>query len=244
MKTCALCLITFYCNCFAQPAAQLSPVFETTFDVASVRLSGPASNSGALGLRTTPRSLTITNVSLFGCIQRAYQPVLTDGPDWLSEVRLDIVAKTAKPVDDKELFMMLRTLLRDRMGVQAHTEKREMPAYALTLGKDGPKFSESGAAKPATVPTGAQVLSDISLDTYAAMLSKPLGRPVINATGLHGHYDLVIDTSEAPGPGDPVASVNFLISMLRQQLNLKLEPRKEMIDVLVIDHADKKPKEN
>ena len=243
MKTCALCLIIFYGRCFAQSAAQ-SPALEATFDVASVRLSGPASSSGTLGVRTTPGSLTITNVSLFGCIQRAYQPVLTDGPDWLSEVRLDIVAKTAKPVGDKELFMMLRTLLRDRMGVQAHTEKREMPAYALTLGKGGPKFSESGVAKSSTVPTGAQVLSDISLDTYAAMLSKPLGRPVVNATGLHGHYDLVINTSEAPGPGDPVAGVNFLISMLQQQLNLKLEPRKEMIDVLVIDHAERKPTEN
>jgi uncharacterized protein (TIGR03435 family) len=35
-----------------------------------------------------------------------------------------------------------------------------------------------------------------------------------------------------------------MISALREQMGLKVEARKETIEVLIIDHAEKKPTEN
>jgi hypothetical protein len=52
-------------------------------------------------------------------------PAQIIGPDWLGDVRLDIIAKTVKPVGDKQLYLMLRTLLVERMGLKRHVEKRD-----------------------------------------------------------------------------------------------------------------------
>jgi uncharacterized protein (TIGR03435 family) len=70
------------------------------------------------------------------------QPNQIIDPDWLGSVRLDIVAKAATPVGDQELYLMLRTLLAERMGLRAHVERRERPVYVLTLPTGGKKFSE------------------------------------------------------------------------------------------------------
>ena len=88
-------------------------------------------------------------ISLRNCIQVAYQLQETQvtGPDWMNDVRLDIVAKSG-PVEQKQLFAMLRTLLAERMGVIAHVDRKEVPVYALTLAKGGPKFSETTSEGP------------------------------------------------------------------------------------------------
>jgi len=38
---------------------------------------------------------------------------------------------------------MLQLLLADRFKLKVRREMREMPVYALVLGKNGPKFKES-----------------------------------------------------------------------------------------------------
>ena len=80
----------------------------------------------------------------------------------------------------------------------------------------------------------------------ALMLSGQLGRPVIDATGLTGEYD--ISLYWVPQRPDSIASDDpngpDLIAALQQQLGLKLEPKKGPIEVLVVDHAEKIPTEN
>ena len=131
------------------------------------------------------------------CILWAYgMPADVVGPDWLNDVRLDIVAKAPTAVGDKQLYLMLRTLLIDRMGLQTHIEQREMPVYALTLAKSGPKFSESSTEGPEVTrqDKGAVILEHASLAELAAELSnKVFDRPVIDATGLKGRYDVRLD---------------------------------------------------
>ncbi len=39
--------------------------------------------------------------------------------------------------------MILQKLLAERFALKVHEEKREMAAYALTVGKDGPKMTKS-----------------------------------------------------------------------------------------------------
>jgi uncharacterized protein (TIGR03435 family) len=80
----------------------------------------------------------------------------------------------------------------------------------------------------------------------AGMLSGQLGRPVVDATGLTGEYDISLywipqrpDSIAADDPNGP-----DLIAALQQQLGLKLEPKKGPIEVLVVDHAEKTPTAN
>jgi uncharacterized protein (TIGR03435 family) len=206
-------------------------------------------------VRTSPDSLNIQGLSLRDCIQVAYRmpPIQVKGPDWLSDVRLDIVAKTAGPVDEQQLFAMLRTLLAERLGVKVHIEQREIPVYALTLAKGGPKFSESKTEGPPAGRGKAGVWSfeRFSMSDFATALSQALGRPVVDATGLKGRYDVRLDSTpymaaatadgNKPSPAD---IPGILITALQEQLGLKVESRKDRIDTLVVDHAERTPTEN
>jgi uncharacterized protein (TIGR03435 family) len=71
-------------------------------------------------------------------------------------------------------------------------------------------------------------------------------RPVVDATGLTGAYDLLLDY--APVTSDPSRSTETSTALpleiaLRKQLGLKLQPGKGSINTYVIDHVSK-PTEN
>jgi uncharacterized protein (TIGR03435 family) len=89
----------------------------------------------------------------------------------------------------------------------------------------------------------------------AIQISDPLNRPVIDETGLKGRYEIRIDVSaymqnagaggDGHGGGDGQIDVmSVLFNALQQQLGVKLESKKENVDILVIDHAEKTPTEN
>jgi uncharacterized protein (TIGR03435 family) len=66
---------------------------------------------------------------------------------------------------------------------------------------------------------------------------------------LKGLYDFTVDlTSYIPTefkPGDPPPDiVGIAMSVLQDQLGLKLEAKKAPVQILIIDHADKVPSEN
>ena len=246
--TAALFLVVFSLNCVGQSTASVSPVPELAFDVASVRLADPA---GSNAVQTSPGSLTIRHTVLLGCIMYAYQfqhPSQVIGPDWLRDVRLDIVAKAATPAGDQALALMLRKLLEERMGVKAHFEKREVPVLALTPAKGGPRFLESTTeGPPARVQdTQAVVFQRLSMDEFAALWSKMFGRQIVDATGLKLRYDFRIDLAllNAVNPQDEAADVDAAMIAMQDQLGLKIESRRQIVDFLVIDHAEKTPAGN
>jgi uncharacterized protein (TIGR03435 family) len=94
------------------------------------------------------------------------------------------------------------------------------------------------------------------------ILNSLTGRPVVDATGLKGKYDLTFtfssDSAAAEGLPAPVPSSASdpgglapagdvgptLFGALEQQLGLRLERRKVMIDTFVVDHVEKTPSEN
>jgi uncharacterized protein (TIGR03435 family) len=233
------------CACFAQS--------EPRFDVASVRLADPAERGNDHPVVTAPGRLTMRSMSIFGCLQWAFQmPANTVAPEWLRDVRLDIVAKAATPVGDSELFLMLRTLLRERMGVVAHMEKREMASFALTVAKSGAKLTESNTEGPSAMrggANGAMLLQRMSMSDLAKFLTRALRRPTIDETGLRGHYDLQIDWKrylQASQEGEPnqAETLGAMISALKDELGIQVEDRKALIDTLVVDHAERAPAEN
>ena len=112
------------------------------FEVASVRPS--KSGSGHSSENQTNGRFTATNVTLKDCIKFAYglKDYQISGPAWLNDERYDIVAKAADGAATDQLMPMLQTLLTDRFRLTIHREHKELPIYALVMGKNGSKLHE------------------------------------------------------------------------------------------------------
>jgi bla regulator protein blaR1 len=65
-----------------------------------------------------------------------------------------------------------------------------------------------------------------------------IDRPVLDRTGLRGNHGFTLKFAAA-GSASPDPDRPELFTALQEQLGLKLEPRREPIDVLVVDRAEK-----
>jgi uncharacterized protein (TIGR03435 family) len=213
-----------------------------SFDVASVKPD--KSETGVDRIKLSKGSLIIENVSLKRCIGMAYgiaegRDYLFAGPDWLDSERFDILAKFPADTPEHDALVMLQNLLADRFNLAFHRETREFSAYALVIGKGGPKL------KPAAAPGGAHkfkaqeghaVGSSISMGMFADRLSRPdfqLERRVVDLTGLAGTFDLTLDLTEAS-----------IFTALQEQLGLKLQARKVPLEVMIVDRVNRVPSAN
>ncbi len=127
------------------------------FEVASIKPAAPPVN-GRLMIRMggDPGRVDYTNVSLKDIIRQAYsvKDYQISGPDWLNSARFDIVAKVPAGAPKDQVPMMWQTLLAERFKLQIHRETKELPMYALVVGKGGPKMKESEIDPNAPVPGG------------------------------------------------------------------------------------------
>jgi uncharacterized protein (TIGR03435 family) len=174
------------------------------------------------------------------------------------------------------MVLAVQAMLADRFKLAVHRETREMDIYALMLatpnGKPGPALRSTTqdcerlireAAKsgtPPAPPQGAEVVCGIRtgfgraamggspLSMFASALSNPLGRVVVDRTGLTGGWDFELtfapDASMGslpPGVELPPVDPNTpnLFTAVREQLGLKLEPTRGPVEVLVIDNVDR-----
>ena len=172
-------------------------------------------------------------------------------PKWLAQERFEIQATAAQPSGEDHLREMLRQLLATRFSLKLHRETREIPVFALVVGKSGPKLP---IAKDATINgglgefgVGAKDLFALggTMPMFARILTNNLDRPVVDKTDLTGHYDfkLTYDPPESSprAPGEPPAwtPVGPAIFTAIQELGLKLEPQKASFEMLVIDSVDR-----
>src|SRR5687767_11860341 len=157
-----------------------------------------------------PGRVNYKNVSLKDVLQRAYgvrKPQIT-GPEWLDSDRYDIVAKVPEGVSDDQIPAMLQNLLTERFKLTLLRETKEMPVYALVVGKNGPKLekAEDGESAPSkhqgiTVRSGATMgLAQIeaykaTLTQFANMLSNMMDRPVIDQTDIKGNHNFALEVS-------------------------------------------------
>jgi uncharacterized protein (TIGR03435 family) len=157
------------------------------------------------------------------------------------------------------LHSMIRSMLADRCKLAVHRESREVAVYSLTLSKEGPQFTESipGSKHPTGGPIaggGEFIPSDgqgvmhfygVPLSAVAGVLSNIMGRPVQDATGLTGRYDISLRMPSMDSPSQE-ASINgsgLSVPEVVKDLGLKLVPTKGHVEILVIDHIER-PSEN
>jgi bla regulator protein blaR1 len=149
---------------------------------------------------------------------------------------------------------MLQALLADRAKLALHTATKDLETYSLTIADNGPKLQPAPAGESdepkeqGAMHMGRQQMrmqiggnqvygigaQSTSLDDFAQQLSRQLGTPVINKTGLHGRYDFNLQWSDANGGSN--GSEPSILDAVQEQLGLKLEPQKAPTQVLVIDH--------
>jgi uncharacterized protein (TIGR03435 family) len=85
-----------------------------------------------------------------------------------------------------------------------------------------------------------------TMQEFANFLSGPLRAPVVDLTGLNGKYDFALDFTPYLPEDERTErpdSASILNTTLQAEIGLKLEPRKEMVEVMVIDRVEK-PSEN
>ena len=218
----------------------------TAFEVVSVRPSPPNHGYTAISPFGSDR-FTATNASLSYLIQLAFsidgRHQLSGAPDWLDSEFFDINAKAAdgSHLSYEELQPLLQQLLQQRFHLVAHRETRNLPGYVLVVAKGDPKLHITrGGAPYGYIFSGKLRLQNSDIDALAATLLSPVGRPVVNKTGIKGNYDIKLDYAE----GETNPTLPTIFTAIQEQLGLKLESEKVPIQMLIIDHVDKTPTEN
>jgi uncharacterized protein (TIGR03435 family) len=90
---------------------------------------------------------------------------------------------------------------------------------------------------------------DFTMSSLASFLRTRAGRYVVDKTGLAGNYRIRLEGAGSPlGPTvNPTAAaggdVPSVFTAVQEQLGLKLEPSRAMVEVLVVDHIER-PTEN
>jgi uncharacterized protein (TIGR03435 family) len=164
--------------------------------------------------------LVAGNAPVAMLIQRAYSVQgfqVVGGPSWINTDGYDIEAKPEGGTDQKQMWLMLQTLLADRFKLAMHRETRDLPVWDLQTVKGGAKLpvpqghscSEvmttppgPGQPRPAP-PCGPGVVASgtglamegvaVSMPAFAKQLSLILGKEVIDKTGFTGRFSLHLE---------------------------------------------------
>jgi len=221
------------------------PQEPAVFDVASIKPCDESAPAGTM-MQERPASLFYRHVNLTAVLRRGYgvDGPQIDGPSWLGSDCYDFQARFPENTPMPRLQQMLQNLLRERFLLKVHLDKREFPAFNLVVAKGGLKMKPSDGGQlgygPSRTPSGRRLLGKITMPVLASNVSGIVGRPVADQTGLAGLYDLDLsfslpDTSQNPDAYPPMETA------LQQQLGLKLEARKALVDVVVVDSGQRKP---
>jgi uncharacterized protein (TIGR03435 family) len=176
-------------------------------------------------------------------------------------------------MDPELIAPLIRSLLRDRFGLVWHAEERTGTAYSLVavkakLKKADPEsriYCRNAPPGPNRGPSGMVLnCQNATMTLFAGRLQNipAINAPVDDATGLQGGWDFNFSFNPLPplamvapgrggdvGPGgasvasDPGGGYTIFES-IEKQLGLKLEAKRKMVRVIVIDKLNQKPTEN
>ncbi len=247
-----------------------------SFEVASVKVN-TIGNMQSVPQNPQPGGrVTLTNRTLRFLVQFAYSPFesplhdlqIAGGPDWAESDRFDITAKMpGNPMPGIETAnlarLMLRTLLAERFGLRVRTESRELPVYALVVGRPDGRLGSGLRRRPDTcegivrprlpefkepdlkgdAPLCGLLRGGRGTLTYRGVPISSLLRPsalggvdriVIDHTRLQGLFDIDLTWAADSGASGDAPSI---FTAVQEQLGLKLNPTRVPMDVLVIEGA-------
>jgi uncharacterized protein (TIGR03435 family) len=210
-----------------QRDAQSQSAKPVAFQVASIKLNkNPDPRSIRVQVQPGGRYST-TAIPLRLLISQAYglpfqSPRMSTTPEFTAAVQtmtpaqFDIEAVAPQGVipagateaqQDEIMQRMLQSLLADRFKLVVHRETKELPVYAIVIGKNGPKLKKSDLqekdcadriGKPGVIPChafnggqGRGLHTDAAnMTDLAQFVENWAGRPVIDKTGLKDLFSI------------------------------------------------------
>jgi uncharacterized protein (TIGR03435 family) len=204
---------------------------------------------------------------------------ISGAPSWVTSEKFSIDAKMESSVaddlnklspDERDAMRqrMLQALLADRFKLAVRSESKQLPVYELAIAKSGLKIQE---AKPGDTyadgvkggngkglggdlmvgfgSAGMVRAQGIEIGTFVQGLSKYLGRPVVDKTGLIGRYDFTLHYAPDAKPHAASGSATddaatdpagpSIFTAMQEQLGLKLEAKKDPLATIVIEHVER-----
>jgi uncharacterized protein (TIGR03435 family) len=236
----------------AEPEKSMASNAHPSFAVAVIKTSDPSSQTGE-SFESEGHHLQCRNARLIDIITVVYglQPRQIVGAEpWLSKEKFDITGTPDVPgVPNTAQFReMYQKLLAERFHLAVRQDARDMPIYALTVAKGGPKLRLADPSEPVNAGSSGGVervmkFTNMSMQEFARNVDLFEDRPVIDRTGLTGSYDFTLRwTSQVTAETLPDAAPS-LSTALREQLGLRLDATRGKAEVLVIDHVER-PSEN
>lgn len=222
-----------------------------SYEAASIHLNNSA--SGHHGSDGSRGQIAFTNMPLLRLIARAYdvQPFQVSGPDWLGSEFFDIVAKYPEGATSDERGLMLRTLLEDRFRLAVHRESKEMSGYALVVARAGFKLKPTETDNHNTDHHSSGRIETLSakgtsMAFLAGLLSRYLGQPVADRTGIEGVYDFELRWTSDEERADSAArdAPPSIYTALQENLGVRLAPQKVPAEMVVVDRVERVPTEN
>jgi len=157
---------------------------------------------------------------------------------------------------------MLQELLADRFNLRVSRTRQERSVYELSLLAGGPKFKQaaaddkyengigdgeiSGAGVTQLTP-GQFTGQGIPISRFVENLEFLSQGFILDRTGLSGRYDikLIWDPNQAfePSNAQPDSEHSSIYSSIRDQLGLKLQPTKAIVESIVVESVQR-PSEN
>lgn len=228
-----------------------------TFSVATVKLSASKADDFP---STVIRGhvFVATHVSMNDLIAYAYSvhsQQIDHAPGWFGSERFDVegVPDTEiLPTRDEYRTMVQKTLV-ERFGLKFHPAQKMLTAYVLSVDRGGLKIQQTVgqpyAAEGWGISRGRLQVKNMTFTSVAHTMQRMIfDRPVVDETGLSGRYtfDLRWRPDEAQFdqlqglsvPADEGSEArDDLYTAARKQLGLRIEAKKTMVNVMVIDAA-------
>jgi uncharacterized protein (TIGR03435 family) len=181
---------------------------------------------------------------------------IIDGPRWIDTERYDITANVVSAqIPPEQVQAMLRRMLADHFGIRVHPARRNLQVYVLSVGPEGHHLRPDGT-NPHGLPrlglmgAGTMVVSNASIRDFCSSLqSHAVDRPLVDRTGLSGrwYFDLqwqpdaasftALNMQEPRNLADDRSPP--LLTAIREQLGLNVEPATLPMNVLVLDRASR-----
>lgn len=224
------------------------------FEVATIKPVPADAPSARPSFGVTGDRYEIKGLNVRFLIGQAYgvAAIYVFGEDWL-DTKFDLAAKLPEGASEKQIPEMLQTLLAERFGIRIHHETRQMPIYALTVAKGGLKMKELPPDTPDSSKSApGQMIQVGTLDFIGpASSGAGLAYPLRNMTGLKGKYEMTLDarllfTTRANFDARTIDDSEGLARVRQavEPLGLEINPAKQPVEAIVVDHIEHTPKDN
>jgi uncharacterized protein (TIGR03435 family) len=246
---------------------------QTTFDAASVRRNTSGDAYGTAGPQPGGRFVMVNLpvLRLIRAAYSELNPSqIVGAPEWVNTERYDVTATAGRNTSAAEMERMLRELLAERFKLRTRLESRDQDAFALVRatasGPPPPQLrqvrvdcitliaqagtsstlprSNNGAPPCGLIYDGRKLAAGgVTMAQLARNLTPLVGRPIVDRTGLDGHYEFTLEYATREGNAAGIPATNdsrpSIVVALQEQLGLRLDSRRMAVDVLIIDSVER-----